>query len=378
MRVNFLNTDIFIDDANITSSSTIGEVKESIFKKYGQPPETQDILLAGESLPDTDTILQHINPILEGRLRVEQKGAILPPMTTDITQLTILTPMTTDITQLTILERIDKNPLSDVSILLILGRIRPGSDMPNDAILQVRALIIPIENGLGPLNTPQDIERFIQENLTDQLAIHALAEYHKSNRKSSIVEYLVMEVLDKSSNMARYLEKETISQRHVILAVGNNNNLLGTLKANIPLFVHYPPEIAQVERIFVINKERFDLPGRQLSDDYRDGLYNLMIAIVNHYYRIPQLEILQAAQAVSQRSGRGILSPLMVGRAILLLQDQILRTIMAYSMVLQPTGEMTYAILMSAAMANPYLEDIPMIQIVQENSEIAKAIYRMG
>ncbi len=268
--------------------------------------------------------------------------------------------------------RVVKNPLSNAGIGKILKQVHPDMNIGSEAVHLVQTFVSPIENGLKLLFTPEDIDRYIIENLTGELANHARTEFRKHGLKSSIVEYLAAEILELAGNSARDRRRTTIGPYDIIIAIGLDNELLKVFKNDIPLYVHLHPMIEKGNGRLVIGKMNIKLKGRKLSDDYKRGLHNLLIAIVNYYAPRPRNESFRVAQAVAQRSGR--IGESMPRNPIYHLEDQVLRTVLAYSMVLQPTGILTYMTLLKATMTNPYLADVPIVQMVQENSTIVKIL----
>ncbi len=265
------------------------------------------------------------------------------------------------------------DPSSDAGIRQILKVISPNVSIEDDAVKQIQSFLAPIENDLNTLVTYNEVINYIMSRFPSKFTRVLIVRYEEYANKSSIVEYLIEEMLKYTGN-TRNTRDEKLTQRDIIEVVGTDD-LLDIFMDTMPLFVHIKPEVKRGMKKYIVAKADIRLPGRQLSGDYVKGLYHLMIAIVNHYTTRPWDEIRQTAQKIAVRSGRGAEGAETTTENLLLyLQDQVIRTILAYSMVLQPVGEMNYTTLMAAAMTNPYLEDIPMIQIVHEESHIAELI----
>lgn len=269
-----------------------------------------------------------------------------------------------------------KDPLSIDGIKTIL-RLTVSSiieTLDDDAIELIQQLLIPLDNELKLLNNKDDViemikvEFFIQRKFIGEIRNHVFYYYKNgyegfitdNYNTSSIIAYLITEIIELA-------DKRRITMRDIIIAVENDQELLFTLGERLPIYVNIPISIPKDFENLLISESLIALPNREIEEDYKVGLHNLAQALINFYGSTSFEEINKIVVNIAIKGGRG--NQPMNGPAIRDLQNQVISTVLAYSILLKPIGEFTYGVLLKAVLLNPYLSDIPILQIVQQYSE---------
>lgn len=271
------------------------------------------------------------------------------------------------------------NPSSDTGIKAILKKLHPDTRISQDALTLIQMMIRPFETEFGAIiepihDNPEEncpIEEFLLERIKGELARHAISEFRRCGRvKSAVIEYLIAEEIELSGNVSRDNRRATISERDVIVSTVNDTELLTFFRDQIPVFVHIAPPTEPQMRGVLMGRKRLTLPDRNFTQDYKEGIHNLAIAIVNYYGKITEHDVRRDIATVARLAGRA--GETMTKSPYYHIQDQILRTVMGYSMAIQPEGNLKYSVLISSVTNNPYLRGIPINQIIEENSMMVK------
>lgn len=233
------------------------------------------------------------------------------------------------------------NPLSDDGIFTILSEVHPQFSIDSDSRDALRSILSPFEQGLGKVvNTERDINNFVRTNLVGAVADQAMRKYQKFGFvKSTIIEYLLEEILELAGNISRDIKgKFLISMHDIYIAIINDQELLASFYQYVPLFTHLQPGFRTytIDRIEEVIPQYYHVDG---TYDYWAGFINLLIAIVNH------------VEKYSTAGPKLVLTDEFIGSLII--------PILSYSRVLQPSGDLTYKTLLYASLTNPNFTHIP-------------------
>lgn len=178
----------------------------------------------------------------------------------------------------------------------ILGQVHPDMEIDPEALTQIQSIV----NSLIASSEHLNLEQWIDSHFVGELAKHAREEAYKAQpnqstmaafpsftpQKAATIEYIVAEILELAGNHRRKEdieregeEPELIILSDVLSAIYEDEELYQSLKNYIPLF---PFGFAQKYKKFKIPKDNIDYTG-DASDEYKEGLRDVLTALINYY-----------------------------------------------------------------------------------------------
>ena len=269
------------------------------------------------------------------------------------------------------------NLLTDSELQRITRDLRRNLTLDLEAIETIRAIYGDFAERLSHIpNRERDVDQFIQSTLgpstTSELTRHAINLYQQKPMLSTILDYLLAEVIEMAGNRAIEQKRNVITQEDIMTAIANDEDTYLAFKDQIPPFAYTAPPPDQIIRI-----PRSDYPSRDqinnlarsrgltLSRDLIDVLFRIERYVALYYQGYFGDELYHLTGRIAE--ARGTKSEAMHGPLYNLIEE-VLTSILYYaqSLSLEYNTPISYRILIHASLANPYLPEVPMVEIFEK------------
>lgn len=265
------------------------------------------------------------------------------------------------------------NLLTDSELQRITHDLRRNLTLDLDAIETIQAIYGDFAQRLSRIpNHERDVDQFIQSTLgpstMSELTKHAMKLYQMKPLLSTIMYYLLEEIIDLAGNRAIEQKRNFITQADIIIAIINDEEIYRSFKDYMPPFAYTSPPTGdiQIPRSDYLSRLEIDNLARSrgltLSKELLNVLFHIGQYVALYYHDISPNELYDLTGHVA--SARGTKPEEMYSPLHNLVQE-ILTSILYYaqSLSLEHNTPISYRILMHASLSNPYLNDIPMVEI---------------
>ena len=176
----------------------------------------------------------------------------------------------------------------------MLRQVHPDTQIDANGLTRLRT----IAEAIATSQQNVGIDQWVQL-LPGELQLHAISEANKvqpSNKHAQVLEYLIAEILDLAGNRARDRRKVTITEYDILAAISYDEELREFLRNYLPLF---PYRVTSNFQNLVIPKNGITYLGRT-SEEFKSGLYNVLICLVNYYgQKVDNLSLMNFQTTVS-------------------------------------------------------------------------------
>jgi hypothetical protein len=232
--------------------------------------------------------------------------------------------------------------------------------LTENAIKTIKELFDPLIEELQILKESEKIEEWINRRIKGTLSQHVSQEYKISRNKVTIIKYLIRDIIFMAYLNKTFPYLDIITQYDVLKTVSHNATLKCIFRETIHPFPYVIKLNDPTKQRFLISKEfisEFDV----LSPESQ---YNVAITLVNYYKTTSDTIIQNLTEKIRKRIGDTFQLSRFPLKA---LQQQVLRNIVSYGQALIPDKEINFMILLHATLSNPYLDDIPIIEIFSQD-----------
>ena len=146
------------------------------------------------------------------------------------------------------------NLLTDQELQRITRDLRRNLTLDIEAIETIRAIYGEFAERLSHIpNRERDVDQFIQSTLgpstTSELTKHAMNLYRQKPMLSTIMEYLLEEVIDLAGNRVIEQKRNMITQEDIMTEIANDEEVYQAFKEYMPPFAYTSPSQTQITRI---------------------------------------------------------------------------------------------------------------------------------
>ena len=254
----------------------------------------------------------------------------------------------------------------------VLRDVHPSLSITNDAVNMVLYILRPV---FDQIKHSSNMEETLKQLMKDTLIKISYGCYQKDSMRygrrkpQNVIEYLIAELVELGGIRALDYGKKRITTLDIYLPIYTDDDLYYTLyKYMIP----FPGSDLIQEYGMWLPLNYIKAIPYTLSRDFKDGLVMIFRCVIDSYHGETSEYVTKLADQIALKAGRLPVSrdkesafKKYVKYPIKLLQHEIAQSIAKYASEIQPTKPLTFRTLLYSSLANPYLSDIPGLDMVQ-------------
>ena len=272
-----------------------------------------------------------------------------------------------------------RNLLTDQELQRITHEVHRQLNLDLEAVETIRAVYGEFAERLSRIpNRERDVDQFIQSTLgpstTSELTRHTMNLYRQKPLLSTILDYLLSEVIELAGNRAIEQKRNEIAQADIIIAIINDEDTYHAFKNYMPPFAYTSPShnlFADIPRADYLSRGEIDNLARSrgltLSKELLDVFFHIGQYLALYYHDSSPDELYYLTGRIAEARGA---KPEEMHNPIHNLVKEVLISILYYaqSLSLEYNMPISYRILIHASLINPYLSEVPMVEMFAKYS----------